>query len=282
MCSDYLYADSGHFYINEKFCFNIDSLDQFNVSVIRESETDGLYQISEMNLPNNSIYIYAFKSNSEIDLVKFSEVQTDFIKSLGYTLSSEKNFLFWFFFLESIDKRFKESDVITRIRFVSDSNLGLMIIGQETPAIQDIFNLVYNNLELDISLIHRAKVWLLDSLSGYMGLFLLIVVILVLISMAYLLGKIGAYIRIQSNLIDHINKELKVNKDHNRNTALLNLRSQSYHRLYGIPAGILFIYSISFIYVPSQFFMIMLVGIIPIILGYFGMFFSVDVLEDLF
>lgn len=265
-------SNDNRLFINEKSYFSINLPSNWKTSIITDS-TSTLRLISTSPDSQQSLFIYVLESNDEIDLIKFADSDTKFFSNLGQ-LTDKKSVNDYFIIPKSIIKSYKSIKLNSKLSFQVKNNLGYIIMWSSIDNDDTIYLKALSTFKIDIPF---SKI-LLGWFSGILGWVVGIVLLLLGCGVLYLIGKLGTIIRkgikiknaIRTALIEHPNEGL----DFNIQIRKLNKKSNN---MIIIPLfAIIIVFVCVYVLFSTKIFLYSLFGLIPVILGFFGIFFSPD------
>ena len=271
-------------YTDESFHFSVQIPDGWQTTKNLD-DTSFLRILCRSNDSRQALYIYAFKTGDEIDLEKFAEMDTSLFRDLGNRIDSKRIWKFLFFYLTGVERSYQNEKITTKIQFKSEVNFAYLIMWKGYDADFSQFTRFCESFETHVPFFSKLSMWILGSLKGIGGWIIGIIGLILFLGIAYLIGQVGVYIRTQIEIKKQLGKVKKqaikdgqmVNeKWHkvNKKTSLMILLS---------PAIIVTIYFIIFSLSSTTVFLVSLAGLVPAILGFFGIFFSPsDDIEDYF
>lgn len=186
--------------------------------------------------------IYAFKIEKKIDLEKFAKSDTLLFSNLGKCVDVVYNWKFKFFYLTSIEKTYQINNVKTKLLFKSQSNFGYVIMWKGYDNDFSQFTKICESFKTQVPLIKKLLNWSSGWFVGLIGL-------IVFLGVAFLLGLTGVYIR----------KKIKTTFKIIMTVLVISI-----------------IYLCVYIFVSRVVFFYFLFALVPMILGYFGIFFTLS------
>ena len=194
--------------------------------------------------------------------------------NLGKLVDSKSHYKLLIFLLNSIEKNYQDEKVKTKLLFKSEANFGYVIMWRSLNNDASIYNDISNNLEIQVPFSDRAYVWIVGVFKGIGGWIIGIIGLIIFLGIAYFLGLIGVEVRKHNMIIIQI-KELmsqKINKSDIE--ALSKVRSKSIFRIAIIIFLIVLFYFLIFKATSLSVFLYSLLILVPVVMGYFGIFFT--------
>lgn len=262
-------------FVNEKSYFSINLPSNWNTSLITDSKST-LRLVSKSPDSHQSLFIYVLESNDEIDLKKFADSDTKLFSNLGL-LSETKNINDYFIIPKSIVKSYKSNNLNTKLSFQVKNNLGYILMWTSIDNDDTTYLKALSTFDINIPFSKTLSGWF----SGILGWIVGIVFLLLSCGVLYLIGKIGTIIRkgieikkaIKIAIIQHPNEGFEFNMH------ISKFKRKSTNMII-IPLLALIIVFVSvYVIFSTKIFLYSLFGLIPIILGFFGIFFAPDLDE---
>lgn len=229
------------------------------------------------------IFVYAFKTDAEVDLEKFAESDTLLFNDLGERVDSRKIWKFWFFYLTGIENNYKTDKIKTKLLFSSQSNFGYVIMRKGYNEDFSKFSEVCKSFKINVPFSNRFSVWLSGLFHGIGGWIIGIIGLIILLGVASLIGSGGKFIKKNMSIKKQLNKvKYEALRDGNTLTEKWNeINIKTVRNILFALTGIIIIYLVLFNLLSTRFFLLSLLGLVPLILGYFGIFFTLsDEIED--
>jgi hypothetical protein len=197
---------------------------------------------------------------------------------LGQLTNTKKN-NDYYVIPKNIVKSYKSNSLNTKIVFQVKDNLGYILLWSSTDNDDTIFSESLNTFKINIPFSKTIKSWF----SGILGWVVGIVILLLSLGVLFLIGKTGTIMRKGIEIKKAIKIAVKENphKGLNFDNHILKLNRKSAFMIILPLLGWIIIYVCVFVLFSTKIFLLSLLGLIPVILGFFGIFFTPD-LDDLF
>jgi hypothetical protein len=264
--------DSNSIYKNEKFYFSVDLPADWRTAEV--SEPNSILRLKSLSPDGRqSIYIYVIESKESIDLEKLADADSELFPNLGQPVDSKK-IREYLVVLKRIEKTYKTNFGKTKLLFQVADNLGYILQWQSLDEDKDntTYLNVSNTFDVNIPVTKTIMGWFTGIGAWIIG----IVVCLLGIGILYLIGTTGQLIRRGINLRTYLAKAKKefllkgfiANEKYHE----LNRKSTYYIVLPLLGWGI--VYIILFGIFSSKNFLLSLLALIPVVLGFFGILFG--------
>lgn len=236
---------------------------------------------------NQVINIFAYKTRKKIELKKLASLDTTLYSNLG-NLVSVKNNKELLFFLNSIEKKYQNENIITYLRFKSKANYGYVIMWRSLSSDALLYTEICNSFKVQVPFINQLSLWIRGIFSGIGGWILGIIGLILLVVVAYGIGLIGREIRKQIMIVLAANKMLikfEYNKEINKKKieVLLRLRLKSVLKIVMVVLFIIVFYLLIYLFATTNTFLVFLLLLVPLVMDYYGVFLTLsDDIEDYF
>lgn len=272
LCISHIYANGQQandnitkIYYNKDFFFSIELPKAWITSerVIADSE---LKLSSESSDGHEAIEIYAIEGEGDIDLEKMAAADTKIFDNLGKLIDTKK------IQENTIEKSYRTEDYITKILFQTHGKLGYVLLWKSLDKSDDTYSKISSSFKVSIPFLKTFTNWF----KGTIGT---IIVVIGFLGSLIGLGLLGRFIRKGVELKKALRKLLVESSQQGLivNDKWHTLNRKSYFYII-IPILILsIIYILILIEFSQAIFLYSLLGFIPLILGYFGVFLVPDV-----
>jgi hypothetical protein len=260
--------DSTSVYKNDKLYFSIELPKDWRTTEVSKTDSNlRLFSLSKDG--RQSISIFVIESEESIDLEKLADADSKLFSDLGQTVDTKK-IRKYLVALNRIEKSYKTSTCNTKLLFHVADDLGYILKWQNLDSENN--NTTYLNVvksfKIGIPFTKTLIGWVIGIGKWILG----IVVCLLGIGVLYLIGITGQLIRKGIILKKYLAKSKKelllkgygVNEKYHE----LNRKSIYYIALPLLGWGI--VYIILFYTFSSKHFLISLLGLVPVCLGFFG------------
>jgi hypothetical protein len=255
---------------NENFYFSLNLPNDWITSEAT-SQDSSLQLSSQSHDKRQSLSIYIIQAEDDIDLKKFADTYSNMFINIG-GLEDTKKIREYLVFLKSIEKSYETNTQSTKLYFQVKDNIGYILMWQSLD--KDFTN--YTN----IADTFNVRIPLLKTIGGWfkgIGAWIIGIIIALLgVGLLYLIGKTGQLVRKGVETKKALNKfkveSLRKGFGVNEKWHLFNKKSTFWIVLPVL--GWVVVYFGLFYFLSSKYFLISLLALIPILLGYFGVIFG--------
>lgn len=218
-----------------------------------------------------SISVFVIESKESISLLKLADADTKLFDNLGQLVNTKtKND--YLVSLKQIEKSYKSKDRNTKLLFQVDDNLGYILKWQSLGTNDETYNSVKSTFEVNVPFTKTIFGWF----TGIGTWIISIIGIILGIGALYLIGKTGQEVRRGFEIKKALNK---AKADASKKGYMVTDKWHSLNKksTYSIVLPILgwcIFYFILFISISTTNFLISLLALVPVILGYFGILFG--------
>lgn len=263
-------------YKDTSFHFSFPIPEQYVTKVFGNDST--YLRISLYNEDDSSqiIDIYVYKTDGKVDLEKFSEKDKYLFGDLGELVDKKSRYSILIFLLNSIEKSYQHKNINTKLLFKCKANFGYVIMWRSLNVDESIYKDITENFIINVPFSVDASVWFASVFKG-IGIWIIgIIGLAVFLGTAYLLGLIGVELKKNIIIIQKIKKTLSQQVKKSNFDVLYNARSKSKLRISIITIIIISSFLIVYKTTSLEVFLLSLLILVPIVMGYFGVFFTLS------
>jgi hypothetical protein len=277
--------------LNEKeYMTYKDDLCYFKIKVpntwqISKSDSDTSFMRVCFKSPDDKqdLCVFVIKARKKIDLSSFASNSDNFFNGLGENIPESKKIINYILHQFKIEKTYQNGNLVTKLLFKKDYHFGYIISYQCTDNNFHNYEIISKSFVSDVPFSKKASTWA-KGLLGDFGEWII----------GIIMGIVGIFVLIEIGLFGQlVRKGVKTKKALNKirnESAQKGLEVNDKWHLYFkkssrwilLPIlGLVFVYIIVFLAFSLKIFLISLFGLIPFILGYYGILFvPSDEIED--
>lgn len=255
-----------------------------NWRVIKKNQTESDLSI-QLRSPDKSqtILIYAFRAKEKVNIEDLADADVKLLNNLG-SLESEKSFFlkgvrtFFFFPTNYIEKIYKSGDQQTKLVFRTNVHYAYIFGWRSKNNDTSVFdNMTFSYEPLSVSLKER---W--ANFRGGIGGWLIVALMAILFGgIVFAFGQMGLYIRKGFNTVKYLEgKRVEIEKEGKVVNEIWHQYKRKAYLYICIPLVIcICLYGALFAFLSIKHFLISLLGIGFVLLGYFGIRFGPDIAD---
>lgn len=255
---------------NEKFYFSIQLPNDWNTSEIPDLKSD--LKLTSLS-PNGhqTISLFVIESTNNIDLVKLADADSKIFKNLGPTIE-KKTKRKYLIIIKGIEKSYLSQGQTTKLFFQVKNNFGYILMWKSIDKDNSTYLKVAHTFDINMPFSKTVLGWIGDIGGWIVG----IIALFLIIGILFLIGITGQFlgrgINLKKELIKSKKESLRKGLVVNEKWHSLNRKSNFWITLPILGWSSLYVYLFNIF--PAITFLILLLGLVPVIMGYFGILFG--------
>lgn len=261
-------------YESSKFHFTLKIPSEWNYEESGNDSSNIKLTIQNKIDSTQIIFVYAYKTKGEIDLEKLADSDTMLFGNLGNLKENKTHFKLLIFFLSNITKTYETEKMQTKLLFKSQANFGYVVIWRGLNKDSTKFIEVSESLETKVPFGESTSIWIVSTFKDIGGWILGIIGLIIFLLIAYGLGQIGLLVRKNIRIVKHINSLIANRANKNEIETLAKVRMKCKLKNILVFSLLVIFYYFIFSFTTATLFLLSLLILVPVIMGYFGYFFT--------